>query len=187
MIQLFLIILILLCLVILLLKKEPFSNDECNAYDNFNHFTINSCSDFKDNDLNLSIIYKMPQSKYFKITEKMNHYVIINDVDSKMINKVIKINSDDPNFKKDTIGDDIQYTFTLNKSNYQFIYGNRYNITINLLNSDEPPKIISSNTIIVKAETPTIKNTNLDANKNTMSISQDIIDTLKNKTFDIYI
>ena len=128
----------------------------------------------------------MPVSTYFKITETITHYLIISNIDSTGINKVIKINNSDPNFNVNNVGNESQYTFTLNKSNYNFIYGNRYNITINLLNTDTPPKMISSNTIVVKADIPSKDNKQI-MNNDSVNISQNIIDTLKNKTFDIYI
>ena len=192
MIKIYLLLLILVFLFISVLIKEPFQvqpglqvqssespNDVCEPKQILNRhssITLTGIGTYKDSTPKVDLHWTHPTG-LSDDSEKIKHYIILknhnNDFD--FINEITD--------NKVYNSDNQKYTYTL-KDNLET--GLLYSISINVLDT-ENSAMYSSNTLNVKPQPEVMNDEEVSKDIINSSLPEKLLNTLKNKTFDIYL
>ena len=186
MIQLHLLILIIIFILFLILKKEPFTTDagsscqigEVKGWSKGKYLI--GCSSYDEGGIFIKLFWNK------KLDENDKYYIILTETKDKTT-QIIQFDGKDTKIKhtKDKNEQVINTYYKLDKTIIE--EGHTYNITLNIEETDESKTNISaSNTLEITALKQQIPDNNIqlsgDCNKQTK-----LFDNLKNKTFDFYL
>ena len=179
MIKIYLLLLIIVILTIILCKKEHFQNDDCPIGEEKSIITpiiLNGNSIYRDKRLDIDIKWNHPDG-LTQNEDEIKQYLIIKNItnDFDYINELENID-----FK------DNKYNYTIKGNTNIITPGELYSITINLLDI-KTSTMISSNSLRIKVQPPIDNSEELVKEVKVNSYSEQLLNTLKNKTFDIYL
>ena len=184
MIQIYLLILIIIFILFLILKKEPFTDPvtSCQVGEvkgwKPEKYLI-GCASYDEG----GIFIKLFWNKKHNTADK--YYIILTETKDKTT-QIIHFDGKDTKIKhkKDKNGQVINTYYKLDKEYIK--EGLTYNITLNIQETDEPRNIQASNTLEITALKQQIPDNNIQLSGNCNKQTK-LFDNLKNKTFDFYL
>jgi len=187
MIQIYLLILIIIFILFLILKKEPFTVPvsscqigEVKGWDTEQYLI--GCASYDEGGIFIKLFWNKTPNKDNK------YYIILTETKDKTT-QIIQFEDNDPKIKhKKDKNDQVIYTYyKLDKDNIK--EGLTYNITLNIeksAGSAESRNIQASNTLEITALKQQIPDNNIQLSGNCNTQTK-LFDNLKNKTFDFYL
>ena len=180
MIKIYLLVLIIIFLIFLCIRKENFQQEEqenCPAEKEstvFGSILLNGYGVYKDQKTEIVLNWNHP-SGLVSDKDNIKQYVIIRNVnnDFDFINEI----TDDIELK------DSNYSYTISNNIESNIM---YSITINIFDT-KTSTMISSNSLKIKPQPEVMNDEEIIKQVNSNSIPEQLLNTLKNKTFDIYL
>ena len=179
MIKIYLLLLIIILLCIMVFKKEHFQEEDCPTGEEQSILTpiiLNGGSVYRDKTIDIDIHWNHPNG-LTKNKEDLKQYIIIKNItkDFDYINELENLELDK----------DDKYSYTI-KGGTVISIGELYAITVNIYDV-KTSTMISSNALRVKPQAPIDNSEDLAQEVKVNSYSEQLLEALKNKTFDIYL
>ena len=180
MIKIYLLLLIIVLLSLMVFKKEHFQQDDCPEGEQQSILTpvvLNGGSVYRDKTIDIDIHWNHPNG-LTKNKEDIKQYIIIKNItkDFDYINELENLEFDDENNR---------YNYTI-KGGTVISVGELYAITINIFDI-KTSTMISSIALRFKPQAPHDNSEELADEVKFNSYSEQLLQALKNKKFDIYL
>ena len=182
MIKIFILLLIIVLLSFMVFKRESFQQDECPTGEQksiVSPIILNGESVYRDKTIDVDIHWNHPNG-LTQNKDDIKQYIIIKNItqDTDYINELehYELKFDNKNNK---------YSYTI-KGNTVMSIGELYAITINVLDI-KTSTMISSNALRVKPQPSIDISEELAQEVKANSYSEQLLNALKTKTFDIYL
>ena len=178
MIKIYLLLLIIVLLSIMAFKREHFQEEDCGSGEQQSILTpviLNGGSVYRNKGIDVDIHWNHPDGLN---PDDIKQYIIIKNItkDVDYINELENLKSNDKGM----------YTHTIKGNSGVISLDELHSITINIYDV-KSSNMISSNTLRVKPQAPIDKSEELAQQVKVNSYSEQLLEALKTKTFDIYL